>query len=205
MEHEQSGLVEHKFKTGDDGQYLMKREARKTNDSTFDRVYKYYHSAKTRVELTDEEKHLAERWEKAWLLRCRYRTKKQVADILCRLFNIEKSVAYDDVNKASMLFTDPVADSRDAKRAIAETAFLQGAHKAWVTGELELHLKYMKEYSDINGLKAEGDGNIAELLKKLKPHQIIIVSSQAELEAQANAIQEEVIRDIGHEELDGED
>lgn len=197
MEHEQSGLVEHKFKTDAGGNYLMKREAKKTNDSTFDRVYKYYHNPKTRIELSDEENHLRERWEKAWLLRCRYRTKKQVADLLCRLFNIEKSVAYDDVQKAGMLFSEPEADTKDAKRAIAESALLAGAGKAWTSGNMDLHLKYMKEYTEINGLKdKDADGNMGEMMKKLKPHQIIIVTSQAELEAQANALQEELTKDV---------
>lgn len=198
MEQEHSGLVKRNYAE-------LPRETRKTNDSTFDRIYKYYHNAKTRIELTEEETRLRERWEKAWLLRCRYRTKKQVADLLCRLFNIEKSVAYDDVNKASMLFTDPQADTKDAKRAIAESALLQGAHKAWTSGDMELHLRYMREYSEINGLKDhEGDTNMADLMKKLKPHQIIIVSSQAELEAQANAMQEQLTHDIEFQDAEGE-
>lgn len=192
MEQEQSALVPSDYNQ-------LPREARKTNDSTFDRVYKYYHNSKTRIELTTEERNLAERWEKAWLLRCRYRTKKQVVDLLCRLFNIEKSVAYDDVRKASMLFTDPEADTKEAKRAIAESAFLAGANKAWTSGDMELHLKYMKEYTEINGLKdKDADGNLAEVMKKLKPHQIIIVTSQVELEAQANALQAELTRDIDY-------
>lgn len=190
MEQEQSALVPSNYNE-------LPREARKTNDSTFDRVYKYYHNSKTRIELTPEERHLAERWEKAWLLRCRYRTKKQVVDLLCKLFNIEKSVAYDDVRKASMLFTDPEADTKEAKHAIAESAFLAGANKAWNSGDMELHLKYMKEYTEINGLKEKGvDGNLAELMKKLKPHHIVIVTSQAELEAKANALQEELTQDV---------
>jgi len=38
------------------------------------------------------------------------------------------------------------------------------------------------------------------MLKNLKPHQVIIVSSEAELEAQANALQKELIEDIEHTE-----
>lgn len=199
MEQEQSGLVSSNYSQ-------LPREARKTADSTFDRIWKYYHVAKTRIELTEEENRLRERWEKAWFLRCRYRTKKQVADLLCRLFNIEKSVAYDDVNKATMLFTDPQADTKDAKRAIAESALLQGANKAWLAGDLEMHMRYMKEFSEIHGLKNnDGDMNLAEMMKKLKPHQIIIVTSQAELEAQANALREEITHDVDFIEAHGED
>lgn len=200
MEQEQSGLVSSNYNS-------LPREAKKTADSTFDRIYKYYHNSKTRIELTDEEHRLRERWEKAWLLRCRYRTKKQVADVLCRLYNISIAVAYDDVKKAGMLFTEPEADTKDAKRAIAEAALLAGANKAWTTGDMELHLKYIREYNEINGLKDnDTDGNLADAMKKLKPHQILIVTSQAELEANANALQEELTKDIDYIEAnEGED
>src|SRR4051812_20377937 len=113
MSQEDSALVKANYSE-------LPRGANKTNDSTFDRIYKYYHNSKTRIELTEDEKRISQRWEKAWYLLCRYRTKKQVVDFICREFKIEKSVAYDDVRKACMLISNPQDDTKDAKRAIAE-------------------------------------------------------------------------------------
>ena len=183
----------------------LPREAKKTNDSTFDRIYKYYHNNKTRVELSAVETAIRERWEKAWLLLCRHRTRKQVVELISKLYNVSASVAYDDVRHAMMLFTDPQEDTRPAKRAIAEDALLKGADKAWKSGNLELHLKYLKEYTELNRLK-EGDPatDMGELMKKLKPHNIIIVAKPDELQAEAERLQRDIIQDIEHEELDEE-
>jgi hypothetical protein len=174
----------------------LPREANKTNDSTFDRIYKYYFKKQTRIELTTEEQRICDRWEKAWLLSCRHRTTKQVADLLERLYCIKKSVAYDDVRFAMMLFGNPKEDLKEAKRAIAEDGFLKGADRAWKKGNLEMHLKYMKEYAEINTLKSAGQTEeMADIIKKLKPTQIVIVSTPLELEALANKMQEELTRD----------
>ena len=174
----------------------LPREANKTNDSTFDRIYKYYRNNKTRIALTPEEDKIRERWEKAWLLSCRHRTTKQVADVMERLYGVKKSVAYDDVRYAMMLFGNPKEDLKEAKRAIAEDAFLKGADRAWKKGNLEMHLKYMKEYAEINTLKSVGQTEeMAEIIKKLKPTQIVIVATPSELEALANKMQEDLIHD----------
>jgi hypothetical protein len=181
---------------------LQPREAKRTNDTTFDRIYKSIHNSKTRIELTVEEIRISNRWDKAWLLLCRHRTKKQVADLIMKLFNVGMSVAYDDVRKAMMLYSDPTQDERDGKRLIAETAFLRGADKAWKNGNLDMHLKYMKEYTEINKLREDAGADMGELIKSLKPTQIIIVSTKQDLEAEATKLQEQLIQDITHTEVD---
>ncbi len=184
----------------------LPREAKKTNDSTFDRIYKSIHNSKTRIELTSKEEDILVRWEKAWLLLCRHRTRKQVTELLTKLFNVERSVAYDDVRNACMLFSDPKDDLKDAKRAIAEDALLKGADKAWKTGNLDAHLKYIKEYTEINRLKEDAGADMSELMKNLKPTVINIIATKGDLESMASKLQEELIRDIEHIELnEGED
>jgi hypothetical protein len=195
MSEENSALVKSNYDS-------LPREAKKTNDTTFDRIYKYYHNDKTRIQLSDEEKAIRERWEKAWLLLCRHRTRKQVVDILEKVFKIEKSIAYDDVRKAMMLFSDPSNDLKDAKRAIAEDSFLKGADKAWKNGDLEMHLKYMKEYAEINRLNEDVSNQMEELIKNLKPTQIVIVSDVKDLMSDATKLQEDLIQDIEHTEIE---
>jgi hypothetical protein len=193
MEQDQSALVSSNYSN-------LPREAKKTADSTFDRIYKYYHSNKTRIELTDEEIRIRERWEKAWLLLCRNRTQKQVVELIEKLFNVKKSVAYDDVRNAMMLFSNPQNDLKDAKRAIAETMALHGANTCMKKGDMDGYYKFLKAYQEINRLDAKEDDIVPDMMKKLKPAAIIIVSSPAELEAQANAMQQDLIEDIEHTE-----
>lgn len=159
----------------DDKKELATREANKSTDSQFDRIYKYFHS-KSRVELTPEEQLVMTRWEKAWLLLCRHRTRNAVADLMQKLFNVSKGTAYDDIRNAMMMFSDPREDMKAAKKAIVEEALLRGADSAWKKGNLDMHMKYMKEYAEINGLKEghDADGGLAELIKKFKAVRVMI-------------------------------
>jgi tRNA uridine 5-carbamoylmethylation protein Kti12 len=199
MKQEHSALVSKNYDN-------LPREAKKTTDTTFDRIYKYFHNSKTRIQLTPEEMAIMQRWEKAWLLLCRHRTRKDVVDFVMRLFGVEKSVAYDDVRNAMMLFSDPGEDLKEAKRMIAEDAYLKGAAKAWKNGNLEMHLKYMKEYSDINKLTQDADQGteLIELVRKMKPTQVVLVASMDQLKAEADKLQEELTQDIEHTEVSDE-
>lgn len=187
MKQEQSALVKSNYAE-------LPREARKTADSTFDRIYKYYHNDKTRIELTEEEQGIRDRWEKAWLLLSRHRTQKAVVDLLERLFKISKSVAYDDLRKAMMLFSNPQADLKDAKRAIAETMAMNGADKCWKANDMEGYHKFLKLYMEVNKLDIQDD-DLSGLLKKLKPTQVLIVATKEDLEVEAEKLREEITHD----------
>lgn len=144
------------------------REAVKSKDSTADRIYKYYHS-KSRVELTEEEEGIRERWEKAWFLLCSHKTQKEVVNTVGTLFSISKSVAYDDVRSAMMLFGNPQQDMRDAKKAMAETWIIQGLNKCWDDKDMDGYQKFLKQYTELNGLNDQSnDDTIANMLKKFK-------------------------------------
>ena len=193
MNREQSALVLNK-----EG---APREMRKSKDSTADRIYKYYHS-KSAIELTAEEDGIRQRWEKAWFLLCRHRTQKEVVQLIEKFFNVKKSIAYDDVRNAMLLFGNPQQDMKDAKRAIAESMCLRGARKAWKDKDLELYHKFLKEYRELNGLGEEtNDQALSDLIKKFKPHSITITASMDDLQQAAQKLQEE-IQDIEHKVVD---
>lgn len=194
MKPESSALVVHK----DD----QPREAVKSKDSTADRIYKYYHS-KSRIELTEEEEGIRERWEKAWFLLCRHKTVKEVTAIISKMFNVGKSVAYDDVRNAQMLFGNPQQDMREAKKAMAETWIIRGLNKAWKDEDLDSYQKLLKQYCELNGLSDQSnDDTLAELIKKFKPTQIILNSSEQELTMAAQKLQEQITKDIEHTVVD---
>jgi hypothetical protein len=202
MTQENSALVPKDY----DGR---KRESKKTNDKTFDRIWKYYHNSKTKIVLEDWEDNIRIRWEAAWFMLCKAKNSKEIADFMEITYGISKSVAYDDVRHAMNLFGDPRQDIKSAKRAIAETIVLRMMSSTEEKGLLELHERYLQKYMDLNGLKDKGaDSKLEDLIKKLKPQQILIVSNTEELEAQARTLQEELTKDIDFSEIkknEGED
>ena len=196
MEQEHSALVA-------SNKHELPRELKKSKDSDFDRIYKFYHNSKTQIKLTTEEDAIRERWEKAWFLLCRGRSPKACADITVRLFHISPATAFDDARKAQMLFGDPRNDIKEAKRRIVEQQLQNGANRAWAKGDLELHMKYMKEISEINGLKEPlPETNIAELIKKLVPTQINIITKVEDLQKMAEKMRHDITNDVEFELLD---
>jgi len=135
MKQEQSALVSEKYDK-------LPKADKRTADGIFDRIYKYYHNNKTRIELTAEEIGIRERWEKAWFLLCRHRTRKQVVELLVKLFNVSQAVAYDDVRHCMNLFSNPQEDMKAAKRTIAETMALNGADRCWKSNDMEGYYKF---------------------------------------------------------------
>ncbi len=182
----------------------LPREAKKTNDSTFDRIYKYYHNNKSRVELSKEEEQIRERWEKAWFLLSRHRTQKQVVELVQKLFNVGKSVAYDDLRNAMMLFSNPQNDLKDAKRAIAETMAMNGANKCWKENDMEGYSKFLKLYIELNGLTSADENTVGEMMKKMKPTQIILNFRKEEVEREAEKLHAQLAQDVEFEELENE-
>lgn len=168
-------------------------------------LFRNYHDKKRQQNLTEDEHRIRERWEKAWFLLCSHNTQKDAAAKIEKLFSIGRSVAYDDMRNAMLLFGDPRNDLKDAKRAIAETMVLKGAKKAWKEGDLEAHQKYMKQYIELNRLDSDDDTRLADLLKKMRPVQVVFVSERAQLEKQASDLMKDVPTvDVDYEEAGDE-
>lgn len=166
---------------------LTTRAAHKVKDSTFDKIYRYYHD-KSVVQLSDGEEKIRARWEKAWLLLGQANNQKSTADFLVKLFGGSRSRAHYDVVSAMMLFGSPQSKLKDAKRAIAETMILKGAKRAWKNKDLGLYDKFLQKYIDINGIALEQDGDMKELIPNLKPHTIVFVSDANQLQKQADEL-----------------
>lgn len=200
MKHEQSALVK--------GDYDKRpREAKKTADSKFTRIWKYYHNQKTRVELTPEEEAIRQRLEKAWFLLCSHRTRKQVAELLVRIFNISIRQGWQDVADAMNLFSNPQEEGlKEAKRAIAETNAMRGMQRCWKNGDMEGYLKFQQEYNKINDLYTpREEDSLAKFLKNFKPHTIIINTSADALLDQAKGLAKQFENgtvDIPHDEIE---
>lgn len=200
---ETSALISDVLTNGKD---LRPREARKTKDSTMDRIWKYYHDKKRQQNLTEDEHKVRERWEKAWFLLCSHKNMKDASEEIEKMFNVKRSVAYDDVRNAMLLFGDPRNDMKDAKRALAESMVLKGLEKAWAEGDLEVYYRFVKEYKEINQLNVAEDGRLAEILRKMRPTTVVFVASKEQLERQAQELMKNVPTvDVDYEDADEEE
>ncbi len=165
----------------------MIREARKTNDSTFDRIYKSLFG-KQNYELTEKEKEIAARWDFAWLQLCDMKPMNKVVDALCERFSVGKSVAYDDVSNAMALYGDPRKHVKEAKRSIAEQAILRALEKAWNDNNLDAYERLMGKYIAINGLDKESNNELSDLVKKLRPTALVFTLTPEQLKKEADSL-----------------
>lgn len=198
MKREQSAIIPKDYSE-------RAREAKKTKDSTFDRIWKYYHSSKTKIVLDEEEEDIRMRWEAAWFMLCRAKNQKDVADFMEVKFFISKSIAYDDVKNAMRLFGDPRENVKDAKRAIAETMALKGMELALQLGSLEMHDRYLQKYIEINKLKEDDLPGMEEFKKKFRPTKIILVSKPDDLLNEAQKLNDYLTKNVDFLQNEGED
>lgn len=176
--------------------------SRNTNDTVFDRIYKFYYDKKKNIKLTPEEDAIRERWGVAWSTLCGMHTRREAVKILIEKFSISQSMAYDDLKNAEALF--PVGSSKDAKRALSEEWILWAMKKARESNDLDLVDSLIGKFNKLHGLENH-DANNAEVVKNFMPVQINIVATTKELEALANKLQEELTNDVDFKEVDEKD
>lgn len=181
------------------------REANKTKDSIFDRIFKFYFS-KNNVKLKPAEEKIRERWYFAWQLLCNSYTRTQAAQGLARRFNISARQGFKDVAFAMMLFSDPSQSDKQAKRAISEEWTIKAMKKAERKGDLLALERLIRRYNRINGLELE-ENPMREWIKKQKPVAVVITADPKELEKMAADLMKGVpdVKDIPYEEVEDEE
>jgi len=179
------------------------RELRRSADDTFDRIYKFYFGKKELV-LNSEEEVIRERWDLAWKLLSNMLTRREVVDGIMAAHQVQKTVAYDDVNKAMMLFGDPQHSTKEAKKLILEEWITMGIKKAWEHQDMKAYEKLLARYAKLNKLDGEAGADIADLMKNFKAHSITIFSSPEELQREAKKLQENIIQDVDYADLTGD-
>ena len=167
------------------------REARKTNDSTFDRIYKFYFG-KVRVELTPKETVIKDRWDMCFKYLCNMHTDRKVVQMLQKNFDITMSVAYNDVRNTKLLFGDSKNVDREFKRKVSEEWTLWGMKQAKKEKNLDALDKLVGRYNKINGLEGESDNEYADMVKKLTPTALIFVLDTKQLQVEATGLMQNI-------------
>lgn len=167
------------------------RAMRRTNETTFDRIYNF-HFGKTRVELTEKETEIKDRWDYAFRLFVGTKTDREVVIALTRKFEIEERQAYDDLKNMKLLYSQPRNADKELRRLKSEAQILWGMRKARLKKDMESHFRYLKLYNEIHGLNIEEGNELADKMKELKPHAIMFVLDTAALKAAADELMKDV-------------
>jgi hypothetical protein len=195
MENDKSLLVKQKYDR------KLPREAKKSADSTFDRIWKYYHDSKKVTKLSNTEEKIRERWEKAWFLLFEKNSQKEVAELLAGIFAISTATAFADVRNAISLFSNPQQNMKAAKRLIAEEGILKIIRLAEEGGDYDTAQKAWDKYIKLNQLD-KPDVADAEKMRTQVPAQVIIVAKESELKKMVQDMQEKLADDVGFEEVE---
>lgn len=170
------------------------REANKTSDSTFDRIYKSYFG-KIRIELKPDELRIRERLDFAYRMMCQANTDRSIVNLLMNKFNIEKRQAYNDIKNTIQLFGSQKESNKDFKRIRAEHWIIQGIKKAWKNEDLEAYHRLLNRYTKINGLDVNEDNALADIIKQLRPTALIFTLNAEQLKKEADSLTKDIPAD----------
>jgi len=177
----------------------LPRELRRIADTTFDRIWKFYFNTKTRIDLTEKEEEIRQRWEYVWTLSTDIMTRREIVLQLRSTYQITERQAYEDIINAWNLFGNPQDQVRKARREILSDILLKAMNKADKDSEYKALEKLALRYSRINGLDIDNKNDqLADFIKGLKPHTIIITGDPKSLQREADELME------GVEDIDSE-
>lgn len=156
---------------------LVLRSANRVNDTTFDRIWKFYYE-KSDIELKEKEEEIRARLLNVWKLLGDILTDRNA--VLAHLewcrdqgYRIKERIAYEDLRYAKMLFGNPRAQVKTAQRAIMSELLLQRINlmtkfrddqgnivdRVLDADENIALSRLIKEYNELNGLKGPDASN----------------------------------------------
>ena len=158
---------------------LALRSANRVNESTLDRIWKYYYD-KADIQLKEKEEEIRTRLNNIWKLLGDILTDRQAVQAHIKWcedngHKIKESIAYEDLRAAKMIFGDPSKQQKAAQKAISSEWLVKGIKKAWEDEDMDNYQRLIRRYNALNGL--ENDQENAVPKKEATP---IVFSSDPE-------------------------
>lgn len=135
------------------------REAKRINDSTMDKLWKYLYEPKKNVELTQIEEDMKLRLENIWflltgkVLNDRRAVKAHIDWCNKHSLKISERTAYDDVRRAKALYGDPRIGSAIYEKKRISEVLLDLIRTAKAYGDLDNAQRLIRRYNAVNGLE----------------------------------------------------
>lgn len=180
------------------------REAKRSNDSHFNRVWKHLYDRRRTVELSHFEVELLQRWTNVWnllvgnVLSDRKTVSAHIMWCQSSIGTISERTAYDDIKRAKALFGDPFQSTAIFERKRMSEVLLEQieclkeiSEKGSDDQKIEAAkaiTSLTRQFSAINGLDAD--------IKQVVPREAITIEFNADpevLRKQANDLVGDVI------------
>lgn len=144
---------------------IVLRSANRVNDSTFERIWKFYYE-KSEIELKEKEEEIRARLSNIWGLLGDILTDRKAVMAHIRWcedqgYRIKERTAYEDLRYAKMLFGDRAKQTKAAQRAIVNEWLIKGIEKAWKEESLKAYAMLIRRYNALNGLEGDTTGAVA--------------------------------------------
>lgn len=144
---------------------IVLRSANRINDSTFDRIWKFYYE-KSEIELKEKEEEIRSRLVNIWghlgdILTDRKAVAAHIKWCQDKGYRIKERTAYEDLRYARMLFGDRSKQSKAAQRAIVNEWLIWGINKAKDENSLKAFAMLIRRYNALNGLEGDQTGSSA--------------------------------------------
>lgn len=175
---------------------------RRKNDTTFDKIFKFYNDTLAQTKLSAAEETIRRRWELAWLKRSKLIPNRMIVKRLQKRFGISERTAYDDIKFAEILFGDPGEQNKEAKRTIVSNLIEKAMRKALKFDDLKAFEKLTLRYAQYNDLN-KPDDIFAKYVKGKKPVAIVFSTDPEALKKQADELMQGV-EDIEFEDMTNE-
>lgn len=170
------------------------RRAKRTAETTFDRIYQYYFINKknVRVDLNDEEEEIRQRWEFAWNMLCGIHSKMEIVRAIVERFDCDRSTAFRYIDSACRLFGNPSDQVKKARREVVNSWLETAIRKAEEKEDYDAMSRLILRYTKINGLDKEKENMEEEMVRNFKPHTIVITGAKKELLKEADDLMRDV-------------
>lgn len=192
-------------------QQLMLREARRINDSHFDKLWKYLYEPKKSVVLTDFEEEMRRRLHNVWqlltgdILNDRKAVLAHTTWCKDNCMTITERTAYDDVRRAKMLFGDPRQSTAIFEKARISAILLDQIKSMKEIGQTGTTIDKIEAAKAINALtrRYNAVNGLEEDIKTQLPRPAITINFNADpetLKKQAADLMSDVAVDTDYED-----
>jgi hypothetical protein len=184
---------------------IVLRSANRVNDTTFDRIWKFYYE-KSDIELKEKEEEIRTRLVNIWGYLSDILTDRQAVQAHVKWcedmgYRIKERQAYEDLRYAKMLFGDRTKQTREAQRAMVNEWLIWGIKKAKEDQSLKAYALLIMRYNALNNLEGDQAGQRAEkpaITINFSADPEVLKKQQEELRRRSEAAN---ATDITHEEV----
>jgi hypothetical protein len=147
----------------------------KTFDSKADKIRQFFVNDDDSIILTEHEKELRERFEKAFSLLCNYHSNEQAVTVMMKHYGYSRAQAYRDIRNATDIFGDVLQSKKEASKHILSEMAMKNYQLAASRNDLDNMNKAVANLIKIAGVDRD-EFDLPDPSKIQPPTQILQIS-----------------------------